>query len=170
MPSLVSGYKFALADTTLTDVLNTIVTLLSMYVTNSVRIGGGRIEGEKGGEINNHTAVFRTNDAPTRKYDAIVGNRTTIRVMNSRTCGFSERSKASSLILKLLSLRNIPFAALLTERENICIHYSANEGRRPNEPTKDCARRMKESHCRITTQLERPVRQTDEQKLEVHMP
>lgn len=44
-----------------------------------------------GKEIDNHTAVIRFNDAPTRGYEADVGAKTTLRIQNNMYCGFCER-------------------------------------------------------------------------------
>mmetsp|Transcript_38224 Transcript_38224/g.83144 ORF Transcript_38224/g.83144 Transcript_38224/m.83144 type:complete len:390 (-) Transcript_38224:132-1301(-) len=44
-----------------------------------------------GPEIDNHTAVFRFNDAPTRGFEPFVGSKSTLRVQNIEYCGFKER-------------------------------------------------------------------------------
>jgi len=46
---------------------------------------------KRGEEIDNHTAVFRFNEAPAnRAYVPFVGQKTTIRIQNSVFCGYSE--------------------------------------------------------------------------------
>eukprot|EP00976_Prorocentrum_cordatum_P075013 1181745-Prorocentrum_minimum.AAC.1 len=44
-----------------------------------------------GPAIDNHTAVFRFNDAPTRGFEPFVGSKSTLRVQNIEYCGFKER-------------------------------------------------------------------------------
>ena len=45
----------------------------------------------QGQEINNHTAVIRCNDGPTRKYESKVGKKTTLRVQNRDYTGWLEK-------------------------------------------------------------------------------
>ncbi|QDZ23074.1 hypothetical protein HOP50_09g56140 [Chloropicon primus] len=53
-------------------------------------VGSGNTP-SKGQEIDNHTAVIRCNDAPTRRYESKVGKKTTIRVQNRDYAGWLEK-------------------------------------------------------------------------------
>eukprot|EP00242_Pyramimonas_sp_CCMP2087_P002567 CAMPEP_0198233248 /NCGR_PEP_ID=MMETSP1445-20131203/116142_1 /TAXON_ID=36898 /ORGANISM="Pyramimonas sp., Strain CCMP2087" /LENGTH=398 /DNA_ID=CAMNT_0043913939 /DNA_START=254 /DNA_END=1451 /DNA_ORIENTATION=+ len=52
---------------------------------------GRLLKNNLGPEIDNHTAVFRFNDAPTRGFEPYVGSKGTVRVQNIEYCGFKER-------------------------------------------------------------------------------
>lgn len=51
----------------------------------------------KGKEIDAHTAIFRFNNAPTKGYEEIVGNRTTIRLHARSSCNLEKANIAFSL-------------------------------------------------------------------------
>lgn len=52
---------------------------------------GADLKGSKLGEfIDSHDAVFRFNDAPAKKFARDVGRKTTLRIQNIETCGYSE--------------------------------------------------------------------------------
>ena len=53
-------------------------------------VGSGQVR-NKGAEINNHTAIIRCNDGPTRKYESKVGKRTTVRIQNRDYAGWMEK-------------------------------------------------------------------------------
>ena len=46
------------------------------------------LKGEFGAEIDNHTAIIRCNDAPTKGFEAKVGSFTTLRIQNLDMCNF----------------------------------------------------------------------------------
>mmetsp|Transcript_28661 Transcript_28661/g.62769 ORF Transcript_28661/g.62769 Transcript_28661/m.62769 type:complete len:263 (+) Transcript_28661:752-1540(+) len=52
-----------------------------------------------GAEIDNHEAVFRVNDAPTRRYETMVGRRTTFRVLNNMGTGGSHKEHPGEVAL-----------------------------------------------------------------------
>ena len=58
-----------------------------------------------------HTAVFRTNDAPTQGFEAHVGRKTTLRVQNIAYCGFRERTTVGQCNFKRV-LRSPDVSAL----------------------------------------------------------
>lgn len=59
----------------------------------------------KGEEINAHTAIFRFNNAPTKGYEEIVGNRTTIRLHARTSCNLEKSNIAFSLHPQISVLR-----------------------------------------------------------------
>jgi len=64
---------------------------LGDFSTCAVIGSSGSLTGSgMGHAIDNHTAVIRFNDAPTRGYESDVGAKTTLRIQNNMYCGFCE--------------------------------------------------------------------------------
>ena len=53
-------------------------------------------DAQRGGEIDANDAVFRTNDAPTKRYEQFVGRRATYRIVSGSGDGSSSSSRASA--------------------------------------------------------------------------
>ena len=53
-------------------------------------------DAQRGGEIDANDAVFRTDDAPTKRYEQFVGRRTTYRIVSSSGSGSGSSSASSS--------------------------------------------------------------------------
>ena len=67
--------------------------IVDMADFSTCAVVGSANLGNKGQEINNHTAIIRCNDGPTRKYESKLGKRTTLRVQNRDYAGWMEKKE-----------------------------------------------------------------------------
>ncbi|XP_030610744.1 beta-galactoside alpha-2,6-sialyltransferase 2-like [Archocentrus centrarchus] len=115
----------------------------SQYQTCAVvTSAGGMLNSSLGSEIDSHDAVLRFNAAPTRGFMGDVGNKTTIRLMNSQIVALPEHAFSSSSLYKdviLLIWDPAPYSANLTQwflkpDFNLFSAYVERRRLRPEQP------------------------------------
>eukprot|EP00191_Tetraselmis_sp_GSL018_P009108 CAMPEP_0177615582 /NCGR_PEP_ID=MMETSP0419_2-20121207/23543_1 /TAXON_ID=582737 /ORGANISM="Tetraselmis sp., Strain GSL018" /LENGTH=507 /DNA_ID=CAMNT_0019113271 /DNA_START=428 /DNA_END=1951 /DNA_ORIENTATION=- len=99
---------------------------LADFSTCAIVGSSGTLKGSRlGGEIDNHTAVIRFNDAPTSGYEADVGSKTTLRLQNNMYCGFCEKPDEILFPYTITTLEK--FCVQRENRPECRVYKSSNE-------------------------------------------